>query len=92
MIYLVEKLLFRGLKHELKFDVKLLKKPSIMHDAIAISLQIDAKLTELRPLNLKFLHSHKSMHTSVPIAPVLQPKPHALPFKKLTPTRSMKKE
>lgn len=91
MIYLVEKLFFRGLKHELKFDVKLLK-PSIIHDVIAIALQIDAKLIELRPLALKALHNHKSMHASIPIELVLKPKPHALPFKKLTPTRSTKKE
>lgn len=35
------------LKHDLKYDVELLKS-STVHDAIAIAMQIDAKLRELK--------------------------------------------
>lgn len=61
------------MKHELKFDVKLLK-PSTMRDAIAIALQVDAKLTELRPLAPMSFPIQTLMHTT-----------YASSFTKLTP-------
>lgn len=37
-----------GLKRELQYDVKLLRS-SMVHEAISIALQVDAKLTSLKP-------------------------------------------
>ena len=41
-----------GLKRDLKYDVKLLK-PTSVHDAIALAVQIDAKLMDLKIMSHK---------------------------------------
>lgn len=52
-----------GLKHELKYDIKLLK-PTNVHDAIAIAIQLDTKLSKLKPVTTKPPISAKP-HTTV---------------------------
>lgn len=46
---LLKSCFLRRLKRELKYDVKLLR-PFSVNDAIAIDVQIDAKLNDLKPI------------------------------------------
>lgn len=80
-----------GLKRELKFDVKLFK-PSNVHDFIALALQLDAKLSELKPPASKLVTHPRATPTPAPHASLLRPKPFALPFKKPTPEEVQQKK
>lgn len=52
-----------GLKRELKYDIKL-RKPANVHDAIAIAIQLDTKLSELKPVTTK-PHISAKPHTAI---------------------------
>ncbi|KAM1826857.1 hypothetical protein ACFX13_026164 [Malus domestica] len=73
-----------GLKKELKFDVKLLK-PVTVHDAISIALQLDAKLTELKPFTPKSFQPPKHLPLLPPPPLHPPPKPGNFGVKKLSP-------
>ncbi|KAM1679424.1 hypothetical protein TB1_038665 [Malus domestica] len=59
-----------GLKRELKYDVKLLR-PSDVHDAISIALQLDAKLCDLKSGYTKPFPQPRVLHT--PTTPHITP-------------------
>lgn len=72
-----------GLKRELKFDVKFLK-PATVHNVIAIAVQLDTKITELKSNSPRPVVSTKSQTLGVNLHTV--PKAGTLPIKKLSPT------
>lgn len=66
------------LKQELRYNVKLLK-PTSVHNVIAIAVQVDAKLHDLK---------HVPTRLTPPLKPqplAFKPRALALPYKKLTP-------
>ena len=69
------------LKRELKYDVKLLK-PTTVHEAISIAVQLDSKLNDLKPLSAKHVAFHKPHLQLLP--QLAAPRPRVLPYKKLT--------
>lgn len=74
----------KGLKKELHYDVKLLK-PANVHEAIAIAVQLDSKLTELKlPPHWPYTFSKPSSTTVTPISHTV-PKTSNLAIRKLTP-------
>lgn len=78
-----------GLKRELKYDVKLLR-PTIVHEAISIALQLDAKLNDLKPLSTKHVAFHKPQLQLLP--QLATPRPRVLPYKKRTPKKVQRKK
>lgn len=78
-----------GLKRELKYDVKLLR-PTTVHEAISIALQLDAKLNDLKPLNGKHVAFHKPQLQLLP--QLAAPRPKVLLYKKLTPKKVQRKK
>lgn len=79
-----------GLKKELRYDVKLLK-PANVHEAIAIAVQLDSKLTELKlPPPRPFPSSKPSSTTLTPFSHTM-PKTSNLAIKKLTPAEIQRK-
>ncbi|KAM1377858.1 hypothetical protein FF1_039310 [Malus domestica] len=79
-----------GLKRELKYDVKLLR-PSDVHDAISIALQLDAKLCDLKSGYTKPFPQPRVLHT--PTTPHITPsvKPSNFTVKWLTPAEIQRK-
>lgn len=73
-----------GLKKELKFVVKLLK-PISVHDAISITMQLNAKLAELKPSTQKYTTAAKSQYTATTVIPHSVPHSSNFPSKKLSP-------
>ena len=72
-----------GLKRELKFDVKLLK-PATVHDAIAIAVQLDAKLNEFKGSQAKSSSVLKPQLAPSPVIPHTTPRSGNMAVKKLT--------
>lgn len=72
-----------GLKKELRYDVKMLK-PTNVHEAIAITVQLDSKLTELKPTSSRpYTPSKLSFTTVTPLTHIV-PRTSNLAIKKLT--------
>lgn len=73
------------LKCELKYDVKLFR-PANVHEAIAIFVQLDEKLAELKTTTYVASQSAKPPPLALPHAVYPKNRQVALPFMKLTPT------
>lgn len=73
-----------GLKKELKYDVKLLR-PANVHEFMAIALQLDAKLCDMKGVYNKPPIPPKPSVTppAIPSPPIARS--HSLPVKKLSP-------
>ncbi|CAN6547867.1 unnamed protein product [Malus baccata var. baccata] len=79
-----------GLKKELRYDVKLLK-PANVHEAIAIAVQLDSKLTELKPPLSRTYAPSKLPTTIVTSSTHTVPRTSNLAIKKLTPAEIQRK-
>ncbi|KAM0996963.1 hypothetical protein ACFX2I_006844 [Malus domestica] len=80
----------RGLKKELRYDVKLLK-PVTVHGAISIVVQLDSKLTELKLPPPRTYTSLKPSSTTITPLSHTVPKTSNLAIKKLTPDEIQRK-
>ncbi|XP_070682351.1 uncharacterized protein [Malus domestica] len=79
-----------GLKKELRYDVKLLK-PANVHKAIAIAVQLDTKLIELKSVSSRNYTASKPFSTIVPPSSHTVPHTSNLAIKKLTPEEIQRK-
>ncbi|XP_068309799.1 uncharacterized protein [Pyrus communis] len=70
-----------GFKRKLKFNVKLLK-PATVHDAIAIAVQLDTKITELKSNSPGPVVTIKPQ--TIGVNPHIVPRAGTLPIKKLS--------
>ncbi|XP_050133112.1 uncharacterized protein LOC126609161 [Malus sylvestris] len=79
-----------GLKKELRYDVKLFK-PANVHEAIAIAVQLDSKLTELKSVPSRTTTTSKPFSNTVTPSSYTMLNTRNLGIKKLTPAEIQRK-